>query len=383
MTQKYDAIVVGVGSVGAFALREFARLGMAAVGIERNSIAHDRSGAGGESRLLRIADVRSDEIEWAIRSRAELVELGRRTGRSLFTPSGVLHIHPRTSPIFGQMQAAARAWNEEVVTLDDERLRERFPRHRVADDEAGVLDVGAGWLRPELSVASAVQEAVTRGAAVRERTEVLGIERHGQMWGVSTPTGPVRARRLVVTPGAWAGRLFPALMEETYVRRIVMTWFGVEDPALFTGPEFPAWTRRQSDGTASFGAPTVDGASVKIALTESYGDVRLASDVSYSVSEPELDSVRALVRSTFNGVLPHVVRASVYMDLFAGDDEFRIRPLDADGTGVLATALSGRGFKIAPALGIDVARAAAGESAERITRRPDYAPCPVPALGQD
>lgn len=372
MVDTWDAVVIGTGSVGAFALREYASRGLRALGIEQYSVAHDRGGAGGESRLLRVTDVRSDEIDWARRSRSELQKLGERFDRQLFTASGVLHISPAASGKAERMRSAA-VDGEELEFFDATGLRSRFPRHVVRDDETGVLDASAGWVRPELTVATAIQHATELGATMRERTRAGRISRSRGLWHIDTTGGEVRAEHLIVTPGAWAGTILADTPGSTHVRRIVMTWFAIDRPSDFTGPRFPAWSRLHADGRSSFGAPTIDGASVKIALVESYGDLASSDQVSHSVTEDELDSVRELVRDSMDGVLPHITRTSVHMDLFSTDDEFRIHPLDADGTGVRATALSGRGFKIAPALGMDLARASLGDVVPQLTSRRGYA----------
>lgn len=354
-TPTWDVIVVGVGTVGSMALRHLARSGSKVLGIEQYGVAHDRGGAGGESRLLRVNDLRPEEVGLARRSRVLLESLGAETGQKLFGSTGVLHIVPEGDPAIERILSCANASGEHATAFSSEELRERYPRHRVNDQESAVLDHAAGYIRPEASVMAACLDATANGAELWASTTVQSITPANDGYLVQTSRGLLQTRKILITAGAWSRRLLPAQTSRAHVRRIVMSWFGTKDPELFHESVFPAWSRTLADGTHFFGAPSLDGASVKVALIESYGDMNDPAEASLEVSEEELASVVAVATAHIDGVIPAVIRRGVYFDLFSNDDEFIIRPLDGSTNGIVATGLSGRGFKLAPALGEDLA----------------------------
>jgi flavin-dependent dehydrogenase len=53
--RPYDAIVVGVGTMGSAALYHLARRGLSVLGIEQFDLAHARGSMHGHSRIIRLA----------------------------------------------------------------------------------------------------------------------------------------------------------------------------------------------------------------------------------------------------------------------------------------------------------------------------------------
>ncbi len=55
MTQRFDAIVAGVGGFGSAALYHLARRGQRVLGLERFDVPHDLGSSGGITRIIRLA----------------------------------------------------------------------------------------------------------------------------------------------------------------------------------------------------------------------------------------------------------------------------------------------------------------------------------------
>ena len=76
---------------------------------------------------------------------------------------------------------------------------------------AAVLDRRGGTLNP-LGYARGLAEAATRaGATVHGASPALSIRRDGAHWAVRTPSGTVRAKRLVLATNAYADDVWPGL----------------------------------------------------------------------------------------------------------------------------------------------------------------------------
>jgi glycine/D-amino acid oxidase-like deaminating enzyme len=76
---------------------------------------------------------------------------------------------------------------------------------------AAVLDRRGGSVNP-LGYARGLAEAANRaGAAIHSRSPALEISRRGKQWSVRTPTGTLRADKLVVATNAYTGDIWPKL----------------------------------------------------------------------------------------------------------------------------------------------------------------------------
>lgn len=76
--------------------------------------------------------------------------------------------------------------------------------------------------------------------------------------------------RVIVTTGSWTSELVPSIAPLLEVRRLVLTWFLPNNPVDFQPENLPCFIRDR-DGFHVFGAPCVDGYSIKIAGLDEWG----------------------------------------------------------------------------------------------------------------
>ena len=93
--------------------------------------------------------------------------------------------------------------------LDAAALGPRFPQHVVRDGDVGVTDPLAGYLRPEASVATAVERASALGASVNPYTEVVAVEPRETGIAVVTRAGEQTYDRVLAGTGSVGGRARP------------------------------------------------------------------------------------------------------------------------------------------------------------------------------
>jgi sarcosine oxidase len=87
----YDAIVIGLGALGAATLYQLSQRGARVLGIDQFAPPHDRGSSHGDSRITRLAIGEGDEyVPLVHRSHALWRELEARTGRELMTTTGGL-----------------------------------------------------------------------------------------------------------------------------------------------------------------------------------------------------------------------------------------------------------------------------------------------------
>lgn len=363
MERSPRVAVVGVGSIGSMVLWRLAARGVPAVGFEQFSPGHDRSAAGGESRIFRSVNGDPAHVPLLAHARRLWQELEADSGYPLLALHGALAIGPPSSTKIGDMRATARDHNLALEELSRDAMAQRFPQHVLESDEMGLFDPAGGFLRPELAVLAAATRARELGAEIRDYQRVTGIEPAGSGVLVRTDDGADRFDRVVVTTGPWASQLLPDLPTRIEVRRPVQVWFAARDRTKFAPTAFPIFSRYGA--MPCYGVPSADGLGVKLGLgTRANASVPDPDHLDRSVATADLEEHRETVSRVLPDVHPDPYRVSAYMEGYTEDGAALVGALPDLPSVVILVGFSGTGFKIASAMGdIGADLALTGESA--------------------
>ncbi|MFW0794853.1 N-methyl-L-tryptophan oxidase [Gordonia sp. CPCC 205515] len=345
-----DVVVIGLGSSGSMALWQLAKRGVRVVGIEQFGIGHARGSYAGDSRLFRSAVHEGPRfVPMLARSRELWRELERDSGRRLYDECGALQIGDSGSgPLLKSIESAEQ-FDLPHEILDAAALRARFPQHRVDDENTmAVLDHRAGSLFPEASVLAAVESAKAFGAQVLTNTEVLDFDENGGRLEIVTSEGRVACDKVVVATGSWSLKLRPDLKGFLSIIPLSLTWFMPRQPEMFGPDRFPAFIR-DADGVHLYGTPSHDSYSVKVATEPLWSAISSPSDVP-AFSRDDLRKISGWAVDFIPDLNPEPVRYSMHHELCTPSG-LPLIDLDEDTGMLLLTALSGRGFKFAPAYG--------------------------------
>jgi sarcosine oxidase len=390
---RRDVVVVGLGSIGSMSLWQLARRGADVLGIEQFGRVHTYGAYAGESRLFRAAAKEGEVfIPALLRARELWHELGASYGQDPLLKVGALSVGPQGHPALTSTLSAARRYDLPHEVLDASGLRARYPQFYVEDNDIGVLDTLGGALRPELAVVAATELALSHGASVRYHTTVSAIEPRSDGVRVVTSDGEVLAERVVLTAGPWTTRLLPDLADIVKVATLPLIWFIPRHIEMFTPGRFPGFMRDLHDVHA-FGIPSLDGYSVK--ATPSLGLPQSGDwdDRGTTIPRERLKWAGEQIQKMIPDLIPEPSRWSLHGESVAAN-KMPVIDTVADGAVIVATALSGNGFKFSPVWGetladlatkgeatftndaftIDAHRATAPLSAEA---RPSTAPWPV------
>jgi sarcosine oxidase len=294
VSPSYDAeiAVVGVGSIGSMALWRIGERARDVIGFEQFAPGHDRGAAGGETRLFRIVYAEGADYVPLLRESLALWRgLEVKTSTTLLHQCGGLSIgRSEWPPYLASVFEAATSAAVPVSTLDHAEMNERFPQHRLTQDEVGVFDPqAAGYLRSDLTVL----------AATRAATDALLIETAGRTW---------RFRRAVVTAGSWARALLPPrLASIVQPRRILLSWFAARHPELFSPQRFPIFIREAGD-LYIYGTPTVDTATLKVGGFMPPTAIADPHRFSRRHTPVEIERAYQTVHRLFHGLEPNPVR---------------------------------------------------------------------------
>ncbi|WP_405952962.1 N-methyl-L-tryptophan oxidase [Streptomyces prunicolor] len=350
MSASKRVAVVGVGTMGSQTAWRLAARGAEVVGYDRFAPGHDRSAAGGDTRIFRSAHFEDSRYVPLLKHADTLWEsLQRETGRELRRLTGCLLMGPTEHQQMATVLESIAEHGLDHEVLDTETLAKRFPQFRIEDGDAAVLDRHAGFIRPELTVLSAARRAEELGARIHRYTPVREIVPVANGVEIRTDTGAERFDTAVVTVGPWVNDLLPDLPWEVDIRRLINAWY-VPTADDWSGQERPAFIRTAP--THCYGLPSPDGVSVKLGLSRALH--RPAGDpnrLERTVEPGELDIFTELLSRYMPGLHPDPIRLSVYMEGYTESSRPLVGPLPGHDNVVLLAGFSGHGFKLSPAMG--------------------------------
>ncbi|MGY1434304.1 N-methyl-L-tryptophan oxidase [Streptomyces reniochalinae] len=342
--------VIGVGTMGSQVLHQLASRGVPVTGFEQFDVGHGRGAAGGETRIFRIAYKEGGGYVPLLREARQAWErLGAQAGTPLLTPCGALTIGSAQDPDVRTVLGVAQEWGLDVERLDRRQTEQRFPQHRLFDDDVVLLDREGGLLDPHRAVVATARLAQQAGAAIHTRTTVVDVVQTGTGVAVHHRAGGdvevTRFDQVVLCTGPWIARSVPRLAGEVEIRRAVLCWF---DAGAEWAPErFPVGIRRSGAENSFSFFPDVGG-GVKVNLHVRKSPVA-DPDRLDPVVEPDYASrVSAAVARCLPGLPDRPTATRTYMDGYTADNH-GIIGRDPDRPDVLVMGgFSGHGFKLAP-----------------------------------
>jgi len=348
-------IVIGVGGVGAFALRELARRGVSVLGLEAFQVGHDRGSSHGGTRVFRHAYFEHADYVPLLRHSTEVFrELGASSGRPLLNVCGTLLIGKDGCPDVAAASVAAQQHSVPVESLSADEVAARYPQFRVPADHHALFEPGGGFVRPEASIRAAVDDAKSHGAELREGVRVVGIEERADGVVVRTDVGELRADRVIATAGAWTSQLLPDLAPQLRVTRQVQGWIEPRDPVLGSPAKLPTWFVVRTGAPPVYGIPidpeVAGPPRVKVAL---HGLSELLDP--NAPRRPVDDTDRAQLMAAVTEWMPHLegdlVDAKTCLYTVTPDEHFIVDYAPGYERVCVVAGLSGHGFKMTPALG--------------------------------
>ena len=354
--------VIGLGSIGSMALWQASRLTDSVTGFEAQSPAHGRSAVGGDTRLFRMIYRGVPDLYPILeRSRDLWGELEAETGQHILTRCGGLSIGTADGPYIRSLLETARANGAAHEILSREEMAERYPQHNLRPDDCAVYDPNAGVLRTDRAVTAAVAAAEANGATVHTNTPIDSITETEDGVVITSGDTSWTFENVIVSSGGWSRRLMPNYLKAaTQTKRVFLTWFVAHDAAQFTPEKFPTFNRMYED-RSMYGAPAVDGVTVKATL-DGRGTVAPDPDsFPRELSTAEIAETIETVSEFIPGLIPTIVRSDAFPDLYTTDRNPLLGWFSESSRIYGATGFSGGGFKNATGYGQIAAQEALGK----------------------
>jgi sarcosine oxidase len=358
-----DYAVIGLGVMGASTLYFLAQWSGKVVGIDAYSPPHSQGASHGGYKVTREAVAEGPAyLHFARRSNELLGDLERRYDASLMQRTGTLIIGSQATGSSNSFLhdtvriAEANGIAHEIMSSSD--LRRRYPQLvGVADEEAGYLEPGAGFVRPEPLLTLQIALAEQAGAKIFRNTAVKRIMPISGGIEIETGEMRIRARQVVVAAGRWMGELLggrsDALLSVSRQRTFT---FKARDAAAYRAERFPTlmWFRESVGGVCATVFP-FEGSGVKffVADTEDDPSIGLSGDRFFEQH----------VEPFFAGLSPELLATETCFYTSTPDHGFLL-DWHPDIPGLfLLSACSGHGFKHALGVGEAVSAVLTGKPA--------------------
>jgi monomeric sarcosine oxidase len=348
---SYDVIVLGLGGMGSAAAAHLAGRGQRVLGLERFGPAHDRGSSHGDTRIIRQSYFEDPAYVPLLLRAYELYErLARDSGSELMRLTGGLYFGSPESTVVGGSLRSAREWDLPHQVLDAGEIRRRFPVFTPGEDEVGLYEEAAGFVRPEATVTAHLTLAARRGAELRfEEPALEWTATPGGGVRVETASATYEAGALVVAPGAWAPSVLADLGVPLTVERQVLYWFA---PQGGTGPfeRLPVYIHQDAAGEQVYGFPAIDGpdGGAKIAFFRRGTVVGDPLHLDRDVHADEAGYMAGYLQNLMPTLPGRLLRAVPCMYTTTPDEHFVIARRDQV---TVACGFSGHGFKFVPVVG--------------------------------
>jgi sarcosine oxidase len=347
----YDLIVIGVGGMGSATVYHAARRGLSVLGLEQFDIPHAQGSSHGVSRIIRLAYYEHPSYVPLLRRAYELWhELENVSGKRLLVITGSIDAgRPDTRTVQGSLLSCNQHHLPHEL-LDAAALRARFPGYQLAPDMVGVYQADGGFLLSEDCVVAHVTAAQALGAEVHARERVLAWE-EDQGITVTTRRGTYQARNLVVTAGAWARTMIPALQSLAVPERQVLLWAQPRKPDHFRLGAFPVFNFEAPEGRF-YGYPVYGIPGFKLGKYHHRGERVDDPERMDRECHPEDEEVlREGIRRYFPDADGPTMAMTTCLFTNSPDEHFIIDRLPDHPHVAVAAGFSGHGFKFCSVVG--------------------------------
>jgi len=342
--------------MGASACWHLAKRGLKVLGLEQGSIPNPEASFAGLTRAIRLSYAEHPDYVPLLHGAYKGWEvLEQECGEELLRLTGALYMGPPDGELVSGASRSAKEHGLAHTLHTHAEVQKNWPQFQLPDSFQGLYEDRAGYLFSERAVEAYVNGARQYGADLRG--DQLVTDWRATDAGVRVRVGPDEyvAEHLVITAGAWAGKLLGSLNVPLRVTRQVIGWVAPAQPDQFTADRFPVWVIDGNNGEGVYyGFPvTPDGSGgegLKLALHWPGREVDPDTVERGVVLGDDRDIQDALSRFIPLGMGP-VVSQKVCLYANTVDGHFIVDQHPESSRVSLACGFSGHGFKFASVMG--------------------------------
>ncbi|UJL45798.1 N-methyl-L-tryptophan oxidase [Virgibacillus sp. NKC19-16] len=343
--------IIGLGTMGSMAAWQLAKSGTSVIGFEQFGIGHDRSAAGGETRIFRTIYKEGSEY-------VPLLKRAHKLWRDLENESGEKLLHITKALTIGipdssmdNIWRSIESHNLDYQKLDYGQAKQLFPQHKLSPEEIIVVDPKGGYIRPQQAIVAAIGLAKELGTRIMDYTNVEDIEQKHDKIIIKANGRNYSVKKVLIAAGPWSKTIIPELNNPLEVRRLVNAWFLPKKKGTFDQEQFPVFARNSNLGNY-YGIPAVDANMIKIGMFSTTNEkIRLADELNKNITKDETNIFTKIVKNHLPLLHASPSRINAYMEVYTNDKHPIIGNMPNNKNIVALTGFSGHGFKMAPVIG--------------------------------
>lgn len=357
-SHHYDAIVIGVGSMGSAACWFLANRGYKVLGLEQFDITHEKGSHAGQSRIIRKAYFEHpDYVPLLERAYENWKSIETETTSKIYHRTGIIYLgKPGNENIKGIRNAAA-LYNIPIENLSYAQSNKKYPAFRVPSGFDVIFEPDAGFVTPERAILLYIKEAIKKGAVIKTNTPVKEWKQQGNQVKVVTGQNAYTCDKLIITAGAWTSKLIPDLKTELHVTRQLLAWVNPKDRNTFSLGNFPCWFIEDPERGTYYGFPVLPAGQfdgpIGLKLAHHHpGEACDADQVQGDIPPDAEENIRYVLRKYLPDAGDTILSIKSCLYTYSKDTNFIIDHLPGyDKRVTIACGFSGHGFKFVPVVG--------------------------------
>jgi sarcosine oxidase len=337
--------------MGSATAWQLARRGQKVLGLEQFDIPHASGSSHGINRIIRLAYYEDPSyVPLLVRAYELWRELEAACGEHLLHITGSIDASEPSGEVFSGALESSRLHGLSHEVLTSTELTRRFPGYQLPSDYLALYQKDGGFLLSERCIVQHAQEAMTLGAEIHGREEVLDWSANENGIAVRTTRAVYRTDKLIFTAGAWMGRLLDELTPLLTPERQVLAWLQPLEPAKFTPKIFPVFNLTVPEGRY-YGFPVYGNPGYKIGRYHHLDETIDPAEPLRAPDQADEEILRAFVsRYTPAANGPTLaLRTCIFTN--SPDEHFIIDTLPGDDRVIVASPCSGHGYKFCSVIG--------------------------------
>jgi len=355
--KKFDVIVVGVGSMGSSACYYLSKNGMRVLGLERQSIPHDKGSYTGKTRIFRKAYFENNKYVPLLNSAHEnWMALESMFNQKLIEFTGLLYAGLPNSDLLNGVIGSSKKYDLGVETITNEDQKKRYPQLNIPEQFDILLEKEAGFVYADKAVQLLTEKAIEEGAEIHEKESFIKWESSKEgCLKVLTDRDSYHCEKLVFTSGSWTYKLVPNMKLD--ITKQILYWADAVNKMDYFKDRFPCWIIDEPSIEGSYyGFPIVDESNDQLLNQLKFGHHVKGSSIDpdqhVQKEYQEIDNLTVdQIVGCFSNLKYSNIQTKSCMYSYSADNDFYLDFLNQDKSIVVAAGFSGHGFKFVPVIG--------------------------------
>jgi len=359
LNNSFDVIVIGVGSMGSATSYYLAKRGYKVLGLEQFDISHEFGSHAGQSRIIRKAYFEHPGYVPLLERAYENWEaLEWETGKQVYYKTGLLYAGNPNNEMIKGVERSAGLYNIDLDQMNIAAAADQFPQFKFPEDFEILLEPEAGFITPEKAIRLYASQAKKNGAAIHSNEKVIDWKKDKNIILLKTDKQTYQCDKLIITAGAWAGKMIPGLADKIKVTRQFVAWIKTKNDDQFELNKFPCWMIGDDEKHGCYyGFPLLDtkkfGEPAGLKLAHHFPlQITDPDNVNRQTTEDDIKNVQYCLVNYLPGALDSFLSNKICLYANSPDENFIIDKLPGFEDSVsIACGFSGHGFKFASVVG--------------------------------